>query len=193
MLLWVQGRRLKSSLLSLRRPPCLSSHLQPRGLNRLAPAISSPPPALAQWNTFARTVPASLPVAFAMDWWTTGAFADSNFASRVAKSDPNHFRIPVLRAGQSLPVKSKLAAFSADTNVQTAARVRAQSGAPNSPKPSHQKSERNSLLPSLCPGQTSLLNRMKNIKVLAGNSTVPSTEKPSHKTPFESGKYPGTA
>lgn len=106
MLLWVQGRRLKSSLLSLRRPPCLSSHLQPRGLNRLAPAISSPPPALAQWNTFARTVPASLPVAFAMDWWTTGTFADSNFASRVAKSDPNHFRIPVLRAGQSLPVKS---------------------------------------------------------------------------------------
>ena len=78
------------------------------------------------------------------------------------------------------------------------------------------------LLPYLCPGQTSLLNRMKKFKGLAGNCSRhtkqatrhPSNQentlarrdetascrrqlfqahKTSHKTPFKSGKHPGTA
>ena len=49
---------------------------------------------------------------------------------------------------------------------------------------------RNSLLPSLCRGQTSLLNRMKN---QGSGRQFFQAHKTSHKTPFKSGKHPGTA
>ena len=41
------------------------------------------------------------------------------------------------------------------------------------------------------PGQTSLLNRMKNHQ--GSGRQLFQAHKPSHKTPFESGKHPGTA
>ena len=67
-------------------------------------------------------------------------------------------------------------------------------GVTKQPKqPSNQEntlaSRRNSLLPSLCPGQTSLLNRMKKSRFW---QAIPKAQKASQKTPFESGKHPGT-
>ena len=53
-------------------------------------------------------------------------------------------------------------------------------------------SRRNSLLPSLCPGQTSLLNRMKKSRFWQAIHCS-KAQKASQKTPFESGKHPGTA
>ena len=44
--------------------------------------------------------------------------------------------------------------------------------------------------PSLCRGQTSLLNRMKN---QGSGRQLFQALKTSHKTPFKSGKHPGTA
>ena len=63
-------------------------------------------------------------------------------------------------------------------------------------QPSNQEntlaSRRNSLLPSLCPGQTSLLNRMKKSRFWQATHCS-NAQKASQKTPFESGKHPGTA
>ena len=63
-------------------------------------------------------------------------------------------------------------------------------------QPSNQEntlaSRRNSLLPSLCPGQTSLLNRMKKSRFWQAIHCS-KAQKASQKTPFESGKHPGTA
>ena len=49
-----------------------------------------------------------------------------------------------------------------------------------------------------CPGQTSLLNRMKKSRFWQASRAWPAlplfqAQKPSHKTPFKSGKHPGTA
>ena len=63
-------------------------------------------------------------------------------------------------------------------------------------QPSNQEntlaSRRNSLLPSLCPGQTSLLNRMKKSRFWQAIHCS-KAQKASQKTPFESGKHLGTA
>ena len=69
-------------------------------------------------------------------------------------------------------------------------------GVTKQPKqPSNQEntlaSRRNSLLPSLCPGQTSLLNRMKKSRFWQAIHCS-KAQKASQKTPFESGKHPGT-
>ena len=72
--------------------------------------------------------------------------------------------------------------------------------ASNSTVPRHRKrarrhpsnQENTLLLPSLCPGQTSLLNRMKKSRFWQAIHCS-KAQKASQKTPFESGKHPGTA
>ena len=58
-------------------------------------------------------------------------------------------------------------------------------------QPSNQENTLDSLLPSLCPGQTSLLNRMKKSRFWQAIHCS-KAQKASQKTPFESGKHPGT-
>ena len=65
-------------------------------------------------------------------------------------------------------------------------------GVTKQPKqPSNQENTLDSLLPSLCPGQTSLLNRMKKSRFWQAIHCS-KAQKASQKTPFESGKHPGT-